>query len=252
MEHSTLKHSKYIVGVESLNNVTEKFKDFDVTEFTIEAYRYNSKSQASHSSVFGYHIPKEGEITYEYEGDDMLKITWPPIEKQVADSTVPFEGATYDVYVTTENEYGFASSCSLTSNYSPVNAQPISGNSFTINLDSDKYETGDYLYITVVAHVPDTENTLFKTDHPVSYHTLQIPNEDFEEEGFFEEYFWVIVLVVILVLLVALCLVCRKYRKVKQKLTSQVREVRHADFGQEMKSTKVYNQFTDPEQSRDE
>jgi hypothetical protein len=234
-----------------LNNSTEKFKTFDVTEFTIEVYRYNSKLEASHSSIIGYHVPNNGEIQYEYEGEDILKITWPPIEKQVDDATIPVDGATYDVYITTENEYGFTSSCSLTSNYLPVNAQPIKGNSFEINLDSDKYENGDYLYITVIAHVPDKGNKMFKTDHPVSYHTLQIPNEEYEE-GFFDEYFWIIVAVVILVLAVALCLVCRKYRKVKQKLSSQVREVRHADFGQEMKSTKVYNQFTDPEHSKDD
>ena len=109
----------------------------------------------------------------------------------------------------------------------------------------------EYLYITVIAHVPDSGNSLFKTDHPVAYHTLQIPNEE-EEDSFFEEYFWVFVFILILVLAVALCIVCRKYRRAQQKLSSQVREVRHAEFGQEMKSTKVYNQFTDPENSKND
>lgn len=253
LENKARVTRKFLIAVKSLNNATDEYKDYPMTEFRIEARKYPT-SLAKNTYLERFYIPKDGEIEWELlENDYKLKVTWPKIFNTAGTEEIPSGFTSYDVYVSKEGRADLESPCTIAKRFTPVNSEPITDNSYIIDLDKDEFEDAKNIYINVVGHVNQDEQSGENSfiDYPIAYHPLAINKESFE--GAFEDepsiLLWIILIAVIIVLILGIIFFYRRYRKVKSRLDFEVREVRHADFGQEMKSTKVYNRFADPESS---
>lgn len=230
---------------------------FDYTEYTIEIRKYPT-SIAKNQYHAKYIIPKEGEIDWETIEDDKIKISWPPVYNLEGTEALEEGTTTYDIYMRKDDVLGLDTPCSLESNFEPINSEPLNTNYFIVDTEDPRYEEyGDAtdVYINVLAHINQDSQILGSYDYPVTYRPLKIHLnnvaflEEDPDEGV-EALFMLGILLTIIILAICLICICRKYRAVKYKLRNQVREVGQPEFGQEMKEAKVYNRFSDPENSQ--
>ena len=254
VENRHRKIRKFLIAVRSINNSTKEYKDYEFTEFQIEINKF-PQHVSKNAIPEKYHIPNEGELEWRFNDDGFLEISWPKIYDAAGSQELLEEQIAYFVYVGTKDKAGLESPCSIENTFEAINTEPIYGNSYVLKLDSAMYSDVENLYINVVGHVYQKSSSEGKwySQYPIAYHPLQLPAEVIEEDdSWIDDYFWPIAIITIIVLLIALACIWRRYKRVSKKLNENVREVRHADFGQEMRSTKVYNQFADQNQSHNE
>jgi hypothetical protein len=247
LDNPVKEHKKYIVAVKSLNNATDEYKDFEVTEFTIEIKKYPGEI-AKESYIEKYYVPKESEIEWKIaENGKEIELSWPPVYNHDGTEQLPKDQVVYDVFMTYDTSAGIDSPCSLQYDFDPINDELITSTSYTLDIDDDLEEVTDHesVYFNVVAYVVEVVSNDEMSEYPIVYHPLKMNSENIEYfSDWSNGFIWVIAFVIIAILVVVIVFFYTKYRKVQKKLNFEVREVRNAsDFGQEMKERKVYNQF---------
>ena len=243
--------SKYIIVVKSLNNATNEYKSLETTQFKIEARRYPTLL-AKKTYVEKYFVPNEGEIDWKVSDDGKyFDISWPRIYNIEGSNELPTAYTNYDIYINKEDRSGLESPCSITQLFTPINEISVDQNSYKIKID-DYVETED-IYINVIGHVTqdDTQDLSSYIDYPIAYRPLKIHMDNVSYDDGSDFLFWLITITIILALLILLLFLYRKYRRVKHKLATEVREVNQIEYGTELKPTKVYNRFPDENSQQD-
>lgn len=191
------------------------------------------------------------------EDEGKIKISWPPVYNLEGTETLAEGSTTYDIYFRKDDVLGLDTPCSLQSNFEPINTEPLTTNSFIVDPEDPRYT--DYgnahdVYINVLAHINQDSQVQGSYDYPLTYRPLKIHMgnvsvlEDYDDD--FGALLWIGIILALVILTLCLIFIWKKYRTVKHKLKSQVREVGQPEFGQEMREAKVYNRFSDPENSQ--
>lgn len=251
LENPKQEEKKYLVAVKSLNNATDEYKDYELTEFTIEIKKYPGEV-AKETYIEKYYVPKESEIEWKVseEGDE-IELSWPPVYNHDGTEQLAEDLVVYEVYMTYDSSAGIDSPCSLQYDFDPINDDMIVGNKYSIDIEDDLDEAIDHesVYFNIVAYVLEGNEDDGYTEYPIVYHPLKMNSENIKHlSGGSHRFLWLLIILIITVLALLIAFFYTKYRKVQAKLNFEVREVRYAaDFGQELRETKVYGRSSQQE-----
>lgn len=245
LENPKKEEKKYLVAVKSMNNATDEYKDLELTEFTIEIKKYPGEV-AKETYIEKYYVPKESEIEWKVseEGDE-IEFSWPPVYNHDGTEQLAEDQVVYEIYMTYDSSAGIDSPCSLQYDFDPINDDMIVGTKYSIEIEDELDEAMDHesVYFNVVAYVLEGSDEDGYTEYPIVYHPLKISSENIKHLGGGSiRLILMLAFLVVVVLALLIAFFYTKYRKVQAKLNFEVREVRYAaDFGQELRETKVYN-----------